>query len=94
MDSLNTETKTTGTRMQNVFNEFLMLSNSQFIENRVYEEVSCAPPTHTHTSQVPPTHRGRAMLLCEHDKLSQACCLNISCVSLYLCILPGAGCDR
>lgn len=52
VDSLNTETKATGTRMHNVFDEFLMLSNSQFIENRVYEEVS-TPPLRSHAHPQP-----------------------------------------
>eukprot|EP00040_Diaphanoeca_grandis_P031155 m.185919 g.185919 ORF g.185919 m.185919 type:complete len:1156 (-) comp32247_c5_seq5:168-3635(-) len=38
VDGLVHETKTTGSRMHNTFNEFNMLSNTQFIENRVYEE--------------------------------------------------------
>jgi hypothetical protein len=33
--------------MHNVFDEFLMLSNSQFIENRVYEEVPRSSNSHT-----------------------------------------------
>ena len=32
------ETKSTDTRLHNVFNEFLSLANTQFIENRVYED--------------------------------------------------------
>jgi len=32
------DVKATDTKLHNTFNEFLMLSNSQFIENRVYEE--------------------------------------------------------
>ena len=38
VDDLVSETKTTHSRVHNVFNEFLMLSNTQFIENRVYED--------------------------------------------------------
>ena len=33
VDTLVTETKGTDTRMNNVFNDFLMLSNIQFVEN-------------------------------------------------------------
>jgi WASH complex subunit FAM21 len=32
------ETKGTDIRMNNVFNDFMMLSNIQFVENRIYEE--------------------------------------------------------
>jgi len=38
-------TSTTGIRVNNVFNEFLMLSNNQFIENRVYEDDETSIPT-------------------------------------------------
>ncbi|XP_055460156.1 WASH complex subunit 2C isoform X6 [Psammomys obesus] len=38
VDGLIQETKATHCRLHNVFNDFLMLSNTQFIENRVYDE--------------------------------------------------------
>ncbi|XP_066476596.1 WASH complex subunit 2A-like isoform X1 [Tiliqua scincoides] len=38
LDRLIHETKSTDCRLHNVFNGFLMLSNTQFIENRVYDE--------------------------------------------------------
>ena len=38
MDGLVHETKHSSTRIHNVFNEFLMLSSTQFIENRVFED--------------------------------------------------------
>ncbi|XP_047280900.1 WASH complex subunit 2C isoform X9 [Homo sapiens] len=38
VDGLIRETKATDCRLHNVFNDFLMLSNTQFIENRVYDE--------------------------------------------------------
>ncbi|KAM8924532.1 WASH complex subunit 2A-like [Pelodytes ibericus] len=38
LDGLIRETKATDCRVHNVFNDFLMLSNTQFIENRVYDE--------------------------------------------------------
>uniref|UniRef100_H0WYF7 FAM21/CAPZIP domain-containing protein n=1 Tax=Otolemur garnettii TaxID=30611 RepID=H0WYF7_OTOGA len=38
VDGLMRETKATDCRLHNVFNDFLMLSNTQFIENRVYDE--------------------------------------------------------
>ncbi|XP_063817564.1 WASH complex subunit 2A-like isoform X2 [Pseudophryne corroboree] len=38
LDGLVRETKTTECRLHNIFNDFLMLSNTQFIENRVYDE--------------------------------------------------------
>nr|XP_044993166.1 WASH complex subunit 2C isoform X5 [Jaculus jaculus] len=38
VDGLIRETKATHCRLHNVFNDFLMLSNTQFIENRVYDE--------------------------------------------------------
>ncbi|XP_042674443.1 WASH complex subunit 2C-like isoform X4 [Centrocercus urophasianus] len=38
VDGLISETKAADCRLHNVFNDFLMLSNTQFIENRVYDE--------------------------------------------------------
>ena len=38
IDSLCSRTVQTDVRLRNTFNEFLMLCNTQFIENRVYEE--------------------------------------------------------
>ncbi|CAH2321773.1 Hypothetical predicted protein [Pelobates cultripes] len=38
LDGLIRETKAVDCRLHNVFNDFLMLSNTQFIENRVYDE--------------------------------------------------------
>ncbi|XP_074855987.1 WASH complex subunit 2C isoform X2 [Carettochelys insculpta] len=38
VDGLIHETKAIDCRLHNVFNDFLMLSNTQFIENRVYDE--------------------------------------------------------
>ncbi|XP_018080866.1 WASH complex subunit 2A isoform X2 [Xenopus laevis] len=38
LDGLIREAKATDCRLHNVFNDFLMLSNTQFIENRVYDE--------------------------------------------------------
>uniref|UniRef100_A0A3Q2ZRU5 WASH complex subunit 2C n=1 Tax=Kryptolebias marmoratus TaxID=37003 RepID=A0A3Q2ZRU5_KRYMA len=38
LDSLICDTKATDSRLHSVFNDFLMLSNTQFIENRVYDE--------------------------------------------------------
>ncbi|XP_069836602.1 WASH complex subunit 2C isoform X2 [Dendropsophus ebraccatus] len=38
LDGLVREAKTTECRLHNIFNDFLMLSNTQFIENRVYDE--------------------------------------------------------
>ncbi|XP_063195515.1 WASH complex subunit 2A-like isoform X1 [Chroicocephalus ridibundus] len=38
VDGLINETKAIDCRLHNVFNDFLMLSNTQFIENRVYDE--------------------------------------------------------
>uniref|UniRef100_A0A8C7X5A0 FAM21/CAPZIP domain-containing protein n=1 Tax=Oryzias sinensis TaxID=183150 RepID=A0A8C7X5A0_9TELE len=38
LDSLIRDTKATDSRLHSVFNDFLMLSNTQFIENRVYDE--------------------------------------------------------
>ncbi|CAH1772321.1 unnamed protein product, partial [Owenia fusiformis] len=38
VDGLVNETKATGTKVHNVFNEFIMLANTQFVENRVYDE--------------------------------------------------------
>nr|XP_049592197.1 WASH complex subunit 2A isoform X2 [Syngnathus scovelli] len=38
LDSLIRDTKATDSSLHSVFNDFLMLSNTQFIENRVYDE--------------------------------------------------------
>uniref|UniRef100_A0A8C1ZBS8 WASH complex subunit FAM21-like n=1 Tax=Cyprinus carpio TaxID=7962 RepID=A0A8C1ZBS8_CYPCA len=38
LDGLIQDTKATDSRLHTVFNDFLMLSNTQFIENRVYDE--------------------------------------------------------
>ncbi|CAB1456593.1 unnamed protein product [Pleuronectes platessa] len=38
LDSLIRDTKATDSCLNSVFNDFLMLSNTQFIENRVYDE--------------------------------------------------------
>uniref|UniRef100_A0A8C3G1K5 WASH complex subunit 2C n=1 Tax=Cyclopterus lumpus TaxID=8103 RepID=A0A8C3G1K5_CYCLU len=38
LDSLIRDTKATDSCLHSVFNDFLMLSNTQFIENRVYDE--------------------------------------------------------
>ncbi|XP_056386382.1 WASH complex subunit 2C isoform X2 [Hyla sarda] len=38
LDGLVREAKTSECRLHNIFNDFLMLSNTQFIENRVYDE--------------------------------------------------------
>ncbi|KAG8551970.1 hypothetical protein GDO81_004354 [Engystomops pustulosus] len=38
LDGLVREAKSTECRLHNIFNDFLMLSNTQFIENRVYDE--------------------------------------------------------
>ncbi|XP_069548739.1 WASH complex subunit 2 isoform X2 [Brachyistius frenatus] len=38
LDSLISDTKATDSCLHSVFNDFLMLSNTQFIENRVYDE--------------------------------------------------------
>lgn len=43
LDGLIRDTKTTNCRLHNVFNDFLMLSNTQFIENRVYDEEVAEP---------------------------------------------------
>ncbi|XP_069096517.1 WASH complex subunit 2-like isoform X3 [Pleurodeles waltl] len=43
LDDLIRDTKTTNCRLHNVFNDFLMLSNTQFIENRVYDEEVAEP---------------------------------------------------
>ncbi|XP_052085774.1 WASH complex subunit 2-like isoform X2 [Mytilus californianus] len=38
VDGLLHDTKMTGVRVHNVFNDFIMLANTQFVENRVYDE--------------------------------------------------------
>lgn len=38
MESLVVESKTASIKLNNVFNEFLMVSNTQFVEHRVYED--------------------------------------------------------
>ncbi|XP_010852761.1 PREDICTED: WASH complex subunit FAM21A isoform X7 [Bison bison bison] len=51
VDGLIRETKATDCRLHNVFNEFLMLSNTQFIENRVYDEEVEEPVLRTEAEQ-------------------------------------------
>uniref|UniRef100_K1QZI4 Protein FAM21 n=1 Tax=Magallana gigas TaxID=29159 RepID=K1QZI4_MAGGI len=38
VDGLMHDSKMTGVRVNNVFNDFIMLANTQFVENRVYDE--------------------------------------------------------
>ncbi|KAK3087963.1 hypothetical protein FSP39_012876 [Pinctada imbricata] len=38
VDGLMNESKLTSVRLNNVFNDFIMLANTQFVENRVYDE--------------------------------------------------------
>ncbi|KAK3804199.1 hypothetical protein RRG08_012079 [Elysia crispata] len=46
VDGLMHEAELTGVRVNNVINDFIMLANTQFVENRVYDEdVSQAPET-------------------------------------------------
>ncbi|KAM4852036.1 WASH complex subunit 2A-like isoform 2-T2 [Thomomys bottae] len=51
VDGLIRETKATDCRLHNVFNDFLMLSNTQFIENRVYDEEVEEPVLKTETAE-------------------------------------------
>lgn len=41
LNSLTYKTKTMDVKLNNVFNDFNMLANTQFVENRVYDEDSC-----------------------------------------------------
>ncbi|RUS70118.1 hypothetical protein EGW08_022119, partial [Elysia chlorotica] len=46
VDGLMHEAELTGVRVNNVINDFIMLANTQFVENRVYDEdISQAPET-------------------------------------------------
>ena len=55
MDGLVNETKQTDARLHNTFNEFLMLSNKQFIENRVYEDETDTAKTDADTAPEAPS---------------------------------------
>ncbi|KAK7139908.1 hypothetical protein R3I94_012510 [Phoxinus phoxinus] len=54
LDGLIRDTKATDSRLHTVFNDFLMLSNTQFIENRVYDEEVEDPGPKPETLERPP----------------------------------------
>ncbi|XP_043111321.1 WASH complex subunit 2 isoform X2 [Puntigrus tetrazona] len=54
LDGLIQDTKATDSRLHTVFNDFLMLSNTQFIENRVYDEEVEDPAPKTETLEKQP----------------------------------------
>ncbi|XP_059422588.1 WASH complex subunit 2-like [Carassius carassius] len=54
LDGLIQDTKATDSRLHTVFNDFLMLSNTQFIENRVYDEEVEDPATKPETMEKQP----------------------------------------
>ncbi|KAK7148877.1 hypothetical protein R3I93_013031 [Phoxinus phoxinus] len=54
LDGLIRDTKATDSRLHTVFNDFLMLSNTQFIENRVYDEEVEDPGPKPETMERPP----------------------------------------
>uniref|UniRef100_A0A8C5QKD5 FAM21/CAPZIP domain-containing protein n=1 Tax=Leptobrachium leishanense TaxID=445787 RepID=A0A8C5QKD5_9ANUR len=59
LDGLVRETKATDCRLHNIFNDFLMLSNTQFIENRVYDEEIEEPVTKPDTGDKPEQEKSR-----------------------------------
>ncbi|XP_069466646.1 WASH complex subunit 2C isoform X2 [Ambystoma mexicanum] len=59
LDGLIRDTKNTNCRLHNVFNDFLMLSNTQFIENRVYDEEVAEPILKTDTGEKPEQEKTR-----------------------------------
>ncbi|XP_052469467.1 WASH complex subunit 2 isoform X2 [Carassius gibelio] len=60
LDGLIRDTKATDSRLHTVFNDFLMLSNTQFIENRVYdEEVEDPAPKPETTEKQPEQEKSR-----------------------------------
>ncbi|XP_052007146.1 WASH complex subunit 2 isoform X2 [Xyrauchen texanus] len=54
LDGLIRDTKATDSHLHSVFNDFLMLSNTQFIENRVYDEEVEEPAPKPETIERPP----------------------------------------
>ncbi|XP_061545480.1 WASH complex subunit 2A isoform X2 [Phycodurus eques] len=59
LDSLIRDTKATDSRLNSVFNDFLMLSNTQFIENRVYDEEVEEPTPKTDAVEKQPDQKTR-----------------------------------
>ncbi|XP_061646184.1 WASH complex subunit 2 isoform X2 [Phyllopteryx taeniolatus] len=59
LDSLIRDTKATDSRLNSVFNDFLMLSNTQFIENRVYDEEVEEPMPKTDAVEKQPDQKTR-----------------------------------
>ncbi|XP_077586098.1 WASH complex subunit 2 [Stigmatopora nigra] len=59
LDSLIRDTKATDSSLHSVFNDFLMLSNTQFIENRVYDEEVEEPLSKTDGAEKQPEQKNR-----------------------------------
>ncbi|XP_061693840.1 WASH complex subunit 2 isoform X2 [Syngnathoides biaculeatus] len=59
LDSLIRDTKATDSSLHSVFNDFLMLSNTQFIENRVYDEEDEEPTPKTDVVDKQPDQKTR-----------------------------------
>uniref|UniRef100_H3AL78 FAM21/CAPZIP domain-containing protein n=1 Tax=Latimeria chalumnae TaxID=7897 RepID=H3AL78_LATCH len=59
LDGLICETKATDCCLHNVFNDFLMLSNTQFIENRVYDEEVEEPVSKPEVGEKPEQEKTR-----------------------------------
>ena len=51
LETLGEQTRATQSQLQNTFNRFLMLQNSQFIENRVVRDQEMAKKIHEETQQ-------------------------------------------
>ncbi|XP_057704113.1 WASH complex subunit 2A isoform X2 [Corythoichthys intestinalis] len=59
LDSLIRDTKATDSSLHSVFNDFLMLSNTQFIENRVYDEEVEEPVSKNDGAEKQPDQKSR-----------------------------------
>ncbi|XP_077469384.1 WASH complex subunit 2C [Stigmatopora argus] len=59
LDSLIRDTKATDSSLHSVFNDFLMLSNTQFIENRVYDEEVEEPVSKNNGAEKQPDQKNR-----------------------------------
>lgn len=76
VDSLTLDTSCSHSKLGNVINEFLMLSNTQFVENRVYdEEMADATPAKKEPSTDKTTEEHRTQIV---EKVSKALRLGMS----------------
>ncbi|XP_014781210.1 WASH complex subunit 2 isoform X1 [Octopus bimaculoides] len=71
VNKLVNETKSTGVKVNNVFNDFIMLANSQFVENRVYDDdVSGKETTNNNNKEPEMSKEEREVMMVQ--KIAQA----------------------